>query len=108
MNGPYELGSHEKLTSPSQSPWEAPRLIRGQTYRVTTAFCDADGDEHQVGEKWFFITSMFSKFDDELSICIRSESNQEWRIPLFWTPDAQQDIIENFTRYVTRDISSED
>jgi hypothetical protein len=48
-----------------------------------------------------FFTSMFSRFEDKLTLCVRLESGDEWRIPLIWTPAAQQEIIESFTKYAT-------
>jgi len=43
---------------------------------------------------------MFSRHDDELMICIRTMSADEWRILLRWTPDAQQQLIDDFDQYV--------
>jgi hypothetical protein len=100
MNGPHELGTHTPQTPASQYDWESSFIARGQTYRVTRSFCDADGDHHHVGEEWLFIMSMFNRFDDELTLCVRSVSDEEWRIPLIWKPENQQDIIEDFKQYI--------
>ncbi len=100
MKGPYSAGTHDYGVPPTQRDWEFGRLERGHRYRVVKAFVDADGDRHDVGEEWVFVTQMFSKLDDELTICVRSESNEEWRIPMSWKPDAQQDTIEGFRHYV--------
>jgi hypothetical protein len=100
MNGPYAPDTFKNLISPSQSEWEKNRLVRGQHYRVVQSFVDADGDKHPVGEDWVFITSMFSRFDDELTLCVRLVSGDEWKIPLVWKPEAQQEVIEDFLQYV--------
>jgi hypothetical protein len=106
MNGPYAPGTHDNPIPPTKWDWEKTRLIRGKRYRVIKAFLDADGDRHEVGEAWTFVTSMFSRFDDELTICVRQESDDEWRIRMFWKPEAQQEVIEDFLNYVAL-ISSE-
>ncbi len=98
MQGPYPPGTH----SPSWAPtnWEKARLVRGRRYRIVKAFVDADGDPHQEGEEWSFVASAFSRQDDELMVCVRRSDMAEWRILLFWRPEAQQEIIENFCQYV--------
>jgi hypothetical protein len=100
MNGPYTAGTCKNPIPPSQWDWEKKRLSRGQRYRVTKTFLDADGDLHEVGEEWLFIACMFSRFDDELIVCVQLQSNDEWKVPLIWRPEAQQEIIENFLDYV--------
>ena len=99
MKGPYPPGTLLNPAAATEWDWEKNRLVRGQRYRVLNSFVDGDGDEHQPAEEWIFITSMFSRFDDELSLCVLFDS-AEWKIPLFWTPDAQQEVIEHFGRYV--------
>ena len=106
MNGPYPPGTHDNPVPPTEWDWEKSRLIRGNRYRVVEFFLDADGDRHEVGEEWTFVTSMFSRFDDELTICVRQDSGDEWRIPMFWKPDAQEKVIETFSNYVTPISSS--
>ena len=101
MNGPFVAGTFSSSVAPSEWDWEYNRMIRGRTYCVAEEFVDADGDAHCVGEKWVFITSMFSKFDDELTLCVELASDGEWKIPLLWKPGAHEAIIENFSRYVT-------
>jgi hypothetical protein len=100
MDGPYVPGTYKALVPPSQWDWERSHLVRGQRYRVVKAFVDAEGDQHPVGEDWVFLMGMFSRFDNELSLCVRLASGDEWRIPLVWKPEAQQEIIENFLQYV--------
>jgi hypothetical protein len=68
--------------------------MRGERYRVIKPFSDADGDDHPVGEEWLFIGIKFSKFDDELMICIQLSSQDEAIIPLIWREDGQQEVIE--------------
>lgn len=102
MQGPYKIGSIGSPVAPSEWDWERNRLIRGERYRVIKAFFDADGHEHAIGEEWLFISTLFSKFDDELTICIRLTSGEEWKIPLLWSVDQQQDVIERWQNYVMR------
>jgi hypothetical protein len=84
----------------SEGACERTRLVRGGRYRVTKAFRDADGDEHLTGEEWIFVSTLFSKFDDELTLCIRDVGGNEWKIPLDWKINNQQDVIENWQQYV--------
>jgi len=63
---------------------------------------DSDGDEHRVGEEWTFVGTLFSKFDDELTICIRRDSGEEWMIPLIWKKGMQQEVIERWQEYLMR------
>jgi hypothetical protein len=100
MQGPHMPGAHEPLGLPSQWDWETGRLIRGQRYHVIKSFVDADGDRHSPGEEWVFVGSMFSRLDDLLTLVVRSDSGEEWLVPLFWTHDAQREIIEHFGQYV--------
>jgi len=104
MQGPYKPGTIGSPVAPSHGDWETNRLIRGQRYRVIKRFSDADADEHDIGEEWAFISTLFSKFDDELTICVRDVTGEEWTIPLIWTPDKQQDIIERWQDYFSRVI----
>lgn len=75
-------------------------MQRGQRYRVAEIFIDADGDSYAVGEEWTFICGMFSKFDNEIIVCVRLQTGEDWKIPLIWDRQHQQEIIENFERYV--------
>lgn len=99
MVGPHPPGTF-KPTVP-KSAWETGRVVRGKRYRVIRTFKDGDGDEHPVGEDWVFLMEMFNRFDDEVNLCVQSPSGEEWRIPLVWRPEAQQEIIEDFARYVS-------
>lgn len=100
MNGPYGKGTCFDTIAPSEWSWETNRMKRGRKYRVIVPFVDADGDEHCVAEEWEFVASMFSRLDDELTLCVRSGLDEEWRIPLMWKPEAQQIVIEGFRNYV--------
>jgi hypothetical protein len=101
MNGPYAPGTCNPVAHSSQWDWEGKHLIRGQQYRVVKPFVDADGDHHLTGEEWVFLMGMFSRFDDELTLCVRLAPGDEWKIPLLWKPEAQQAVIENFLHHVT-------
>ncbi|MDA0659333.1 MAG: hypothetical protein O2931_13135 [Planctomycetota bacterium] len=100
MNGPHKSGTFKSDCLPSELAWETQFLKRGRTYTVTKWFVDADNDAHAVGEEWTFIASMFSRFDDELTLCVRFATCEEWTIPLLWNTDSQADVIENFSGYV--------
>lgn len=103
MQGPFLLGTIRSPVPPSADSWETKRgLIRDQKYCVVNAFVDADGDSHDVGEEWTFICGMFSKFDNEIIICVRREIDGDWKIPLIWNRQSQQKIIENFEKYVVK------
>jgi len=52
-----------------------------------------------------FLSSLFSKFEDELVLCVRIQGN-DWKIPMVWSADKQQDVIEHWEEYVER-IDSE-
>jgi hypothetical protein len=100
MQGPYLTGSHAEVATVSPGAWEENRIFRGRRYCVVKDFRDADGELHAVGEEWRFIASMFSPYDDELMLVICKDDDREWRIILRWTPDAQQQVIENFQHHV--------
>ena len=72
----------------------------GRALWVIKPFRDADGDEHPIGQEWIFVSTLFSKFDDELTLCIRDVSGEEWKIPLIWKPDRHMDVIENWQQYL--------
>src|SRR5581483_8327776 len=98
MQGPYNVGTFSNLPAPSDWSWERTRLARGKTYRVIRSFADADGQEPPVGEEWVFLGEMFNKFDDELTVCIRSGGDEEWRIPFIWRADKQEEVLEHWQR----------
>lgn len=99
MQGPYKIGSIGSRVPPSGWDWERTHLVRGERYRVIKPFVDADGNDHPPGEEWQFLSSMFSKFNDLLILCVRFQSG-DWKIPLEWTPDKQQHVIEGWQEYV--------
>jgi hypothetical protein len=100
MNGPYSTGGCCESAAPFEWSWEKNRMNRGRKYRVVLPFVDADGDVHPVGEEWEFAASMFSRLDDQLTLCVRYRPDEEWRIPLLWTPESQQSVIEGFSDHV--------
>jgi len=96
MIGPYKQGEHASLPEPSSLDWESGRLIRNNKYAVVQAFTDFDGSLHCAGECWVFLGTLFSKFEDRLTICVKKEDGTEWRIPLCWKRVQQESIIEEF------------
>lgn len=101
MQGPYASGSLISPVPPSPESWESRHgLIRGKQYRVVKVFVDADGDVHPVGERWEFISSGFSKFDDEVQIWVHLLDGMDWKISLIWKPGMQAEIIEHIQSYL--------
>ncbi len=100
MKGPFPPGTWTIDSPISEWSWENGRVTRGQRYRVSKPFTDAHGDRHSIGEEWTFLRSMFSKFDDELIMCIRDASGDEWSITLLWKAEYHEMIIESFRDYV--------
>lgn len=101
MQGPYASGSVISPVPPSPESWESRHgLVRGKHYRVVKIFVDADGDVHPVGEKWEFISSSFSKFDDDIQIGVRFLDGMDWNIPLIWKSGMQAEIIEHILDYL--------
>jgi|SRR6185312_2105411 len=99
MKGPYKLGTLHSPLPPATTSWEHTRLSRGSRYRVAGSFVDADGDEHPSGEEWIFLNTTFSKFDNELTIQVRKDNGEEWKIPLVWERGRQWDVLENWSQY---------
>ena len=102
MKGPYAPETFAGLPAPSEVSWERSGPVRGQTYRVSEAFEDADGHNHPVGETWLFLGAMFNKFDDEWQLCVRLPSGEEWIIPLGWSADKQGHTLQRWQHYLTK------
>jgi hypothetical protein len=100
MQGPYPAGTHSNTRAPKEWDWETQRLIRGSLYAVIKPFIDADGQEHPVGETWTFLAGTFSRHDDLLLVIVAYPNGEEWRIPFYWRPQDQEEVIENFQNYV--------
>jgi hypothetical protein len=100
MKGPFSRGTWTSDAAISEWSWEKGRMIREQKYRVMRPFTDAHKHHHSAGEEWTFIRSMFSKFDDELILCVRDASGSEWSMSLLWKAGHENLIIENFPEYV--------
>ena len=59
------------------------------------------GDDRVIGEQWIFVASTFSPQDDDLLLVVKTDEDAgEWRLRLHWSEDAQEDVIENFDKYV--------
>lgn len=103
MNGPFTIGTHGIFPGrPTAWDWETGRLWRGKRYRVSNSFVDAEGDQHLAGEEWLFIGTMFSPHDEMMILCVKTDNNEEGRLPLLWMEDAQLHIIENIHQYVSQ------
>jgi hypothetical protein len=80
-------------------------LTRGQRYRVIRQFVDLDGDNHPVGEEWFFVSSGFVPYDDLWSLFVAFDDGQEWCIPLHAKKQtATVHNVEEFVKSVAGEI----
>lgn len=75
-------------------------LIPGKSYQVVRSFVDADGDRHKCGQQWTLIAVWFNKFDNEVTFGVKAGGPKEWAVPLLWSPEHQQAIINNISSYV--------
>ncbi len=101
MQGPFAAGTFRSSITPSADSWEARHgLIRGRRYRVIKSFSDNDGNIHTAGEEWYFMSVLFSKFDNELTVCVRFDNGEDWMIPFLWEQRKQQEVIENIQHYI--------
>jgi hypothetical protein len=100
MNGPFLTGSNPVIIAPSKWDWESSMLHRQSRYRVIQSFVDADGDRHPVGEEWLFVGSTFCRYDEELTLVVRLAEGTEWKIPLVWRPEFQQETIDSFRNFI--------
>ncbi len=98
MRGPFLSGTHARFVQ--QVPNAVPKLRCGHSYRVKTAFVDADGDLHKQGETWRLIVSMHSIYYEELvlTVCF-TPNDEEWHIPLSDRQACQQDVAKNPLNY---------
>ncbi len=84
----------------SRTPWEAQHAKRGQLCEVVREFEDADGDLHEVGDRWTLLGTGFNKFEDLMWLGVRATDATEWLLPLDWTVDSQSDVLEHWSTYV--------
>jgi hypothetical protein len=68
-----------------------------------TPFRDFDGDEHPIGETWFFVGYNFLPYDDGLSLFVSIDGRQEWQIRMRCTPEDQGQIVNSLDHYVAPD-----
>jgi hypothetical protein len=103
MRGPFPAGTYAYgVPSSSWDYWEKKHLVQGAKYRVVRPFVDADGDTHAVGEEWTLVSSMFSRYDEVFTICVRLRGDDEWTVPLRWRADLRDVVVDNFESYITR------
>jgi hypothetical protein len=84
----------------SRNPAQYDVLRRGQRYRVVQSFRDFDGDEHPVGETWFFVGYNFLPYDDGLSLFVSMDGSHEWHIRMHCTPEDQGPITNALHKYI--------
>ncbi len=77
-------------------------LVAGSRYQVCKSFVDAAGDEHNVGENWLLVGSMFSKFDDLVTLCVSLKDATRHELPLSWRRGEQDHVIESFSEYLSQ------
>ena len=75
-------------------------LVAGNPYQVCNSFVDAAGDEHKVGENWLLVGSMFSKFDDLVTLCVSLKDGSQHELPLSWRRGEQGHVIESFSQFL--------
>ena len=80
--------------------WVRGRMSPAGQHRVIVSFGDTEGDEHHIGEQWTFLGSWFSKFDDDVTLFVRTPDAKNFRFSLHWTPDTQENVIENILTYL--------
>jgi hypothetical protein len=78
----------------------AAELVPGKSYRVIKTFIDYDGAVHPVGESWRFLKKGFLPYEDGLSLFVE-RNNQNVSFRLQWRDEAQGQIIDNFSDFVT-------
>ncbi len=101
MKGPCKIDEIITVTPPSPDSWEVRHgLTRNVRYRVKKDFFDSDKNIHAAGEEWIFVAGMYSKFDGDMTICIRLDDESEWKISLNWDNPMQGEIIENIENYI--------
>jgi hypothetical protein len=79
-------------------------LHRGGRYRVVKPFRDFYGDEHPIGEAWFFLGYNFLPYEDGLSLFVSIDGRQEWHIRMQCTPEAQGPIVDSLDRHLVPDV----
>jgi hypothetical protein len=86
--------------SPLFSKFTAADLAPGKTYQVSQPFVDYDGTTHRVGETWRFVEKSFLPYEDGLTLFVERHG-QRMSIRLQWRAEAQGQIIDNFSDFVT-------
>ena len=79
----------------------ASELVQGQLYEVILPFVDFDGAVHPTGERWRYLAKTFLPYEDGLTLLIERDGVNT-SIRLRWSEDAQGEIVDHFSEYVTR------
>jgi hypothetical protein len=90
------------IIPPPPSQWEKSCLVRGERYRLLRTFSDADGLKHVIGEEWQFLSSMFSRYDNEYLLSVRLVSGGECRIRLRYEAGKEKEVIDRFHEFIER------
>ncbi len=75
------------------------QLSAGKAYRLIRAFTDYDGQLHEVGESWNFLSHNFVPYDDGLTLYAERDG-KPISIRLQWREEAQGHIASYFSEYV--------
>jgi hypothetical protein len=46
-----------------------------------------------------FVGGIFSKFDNEMTLCIQRDDGNDWKIPLSWNIEDQKSVLEHPQEY---------
>jgi hypothetical protein len=87
------------MSSSPKAKFTAAELVAGRSYRVVKEFLDYDGIPHSPDESWRFIEKNFLPYEDGLTLVVeRDGQNVQFRLQ--WRPDAQGQIIDEFSSFV--------
>jgi hypothetical protein len=82
-------------------------LVPNGIYRVVAPFADFDGNIHAVGECWRCSFHNYLPYDAGLTLNVEREGvNGAIRLQVY--PEAQREIIDRFSEYVTQVEAAKD
>lgn len=95
------MDSKDKLPTDDAQSSRRLHLFAGRKYRLTRRFSDADSQSHPVGEEWTFISSKFSRFEDEHIIFVRSASGATQSLGLIHDESEQYEMVRHFCEKIS-------
>jgi hypothetical protein len=93
------MGFWSGSTAPNQAP-SYEHLSAGRSYVVVRAFEDYDRFVHAVGEKWIFLGTAFSPYDEGRSFFVSLDGTSEWHFRMQGYPDEQGPILDDLRAYI--------